>query len=321
MELVPDRWYIILEADEVPVGRPTRAVRHGVALAVWRGAGGDVHAAVDRCPHRSVSLALGRVRDGELECPFHGFRFRGSDGQCTHIPAHGDRAPPAGYAVPVRVVREAHGFIWLWEGTPREIYPPIPWFEDLDAPGWSWRAGRVAADWRTHWTRVVENQLDFTHLPFVHRTTIGRFITAAMEVEVHTDGADFIRTWVKDQEAGVLELHAPNLWRIRLGKKTWGLSAFVPVDEAQTRIYIRYYQRDVPWPVLRDLYGWLMGYANRFILAQDERVVQSHDPAPARLGDGEKLVPSDAPIIWFRRWVARGRASDAADAAGAGHGG
>lgn len=306
MHLVFDRWYIILEADEVPRDRPLRAVRLGVAMALWRDRDGVVHATSDRCPHRGVSLALGRVVDGELECPFHGFRFRGPDGQCTHMPAQGDRSPPSGYAVPAYVVREAHGFIWRWLGEPREVYPDVPWFTDLDEPGWCWRAGRLHDDWATHWTRVVENQLDFTHLPFVHRTSIGRFVGREMEVELESDGADFLRTWVKDHpDYGLLELHAPNLWRNRLGSNVWGMAVFVPIDEGHTRTYIRYYQRSVPWPILRDLYGWLMRPANRFILGQDRRVVTTHDPPAAALGNGEKLVQSDAPIIWFRRWVAR----------------
>ena len=28
----------------------------------------------------------GRVKGDCLECPFHGWQFRGSDGQCNHIP-------------------------------------------------------------------------------------------------------------------------------------------------------------------------------------------------------------------------------------------
>lgn len=305
MDVPRDRWWVVLDADEVPVGRPVGVTRLGMPLVFWRDAAGIVRATSDVCPHRGAALSQGRLHDGDVACPFHGFRFRGVDGQCTAIPAQGSRPPPKGYAVDAFVVREAHGFIWLWLGDGREDLPDIPWFADLDAPGWSWRAGRVIDDWDIHWTRVVENQLDFTHLPFVHQSTIGRFVGEEMDVVVEGDGGDFMKAYVRGQSYGVLELHAPNLWRNRLGANTYGLAAFVPIDERSTRTYIRYVQRDVPWPVLRDLYGWLMAPANLFILRQDRRIVTRQRPSEAAIG--EKLVASDAAIIWFRRWR-RGRA-------------
>lgn len=302
MKLVPNRWYIIAESDEIRAGHPLAARRHGEELVLWRDTQGVLRCTADRCPHRGASLALGTVQGDAIVCPFHGFQFRGSDGQCTHIPAQGDQPPPRGYAVPARVVREAHGFVWLWVGAPRETYPEPPWFADLDDPKWRWRAGRMQDDWPIHWTRVVENQFDFTHLPFVHASTIGRFVDQQMDVKTESDGADYLKTWAGNQEAGVLELHAPNLWRNRIGASTYIMAVFVPLDEGHTRTYIRYYQSHVPWPVLSTIYGWVMSKANAWILSQDRRVVTSQTPPETSLRNGEKLLASDAPIIWFRRW-------------------
>lgn len=311
MELVRDRWYIVMEADEVPARRPVLAERLGERLVVWRDQAGVVRATADRCPHRGASLALGAVVDGEVQCPFHGFRFAG-DGHCTAMPVQGGKPPPRGYAVTAYTVREAHGFVWLWWGDARPDLPEIPWFHDLDLPRWHWRAGRFHDDWPIHWTRVVENQLDFAHLPFVHATSIGRFVTPPMDVVVETDGEDRLTTYVSNQEASRLDLVAPNLWRNQIGANTYVMAVFVPISETLTRTYTRYYQADVSWRPLAWLYGTVMGWANRWILSQDRRVVTSQRPAHARLGNGEKLHASDAAIIWFRRWQAeRAEAVDA----------
>ncbi len=306
MELVRDRWYIVLEADEVVAGRPLGVTRLGEPMVVWRDAGGQVRCASDVCPHRGASLSQGQVVNGEIGCPFHGFRFRGEDGRCTHIPAHGSKPPPSGYGVRTWEVREAHGFVWLWWGEARADLPTIPWFADLDEPRWRWRAGRFHDDWPIHWTRVVENQLDFTHLAFVHRTSIGRFVIPETVVAIETDGADYLKARVTNQPNSILELHAPNLWRNQLGPRTFAMAVFVPIDDRTTRTYIRYYQADVPWPGLAWLYGVSMGWANRWILSQDRRVVTRQLPSEAHLRNGEKLIASDAPIVWFRRWYARG---------------
>jgi phenylpropionate dioxygenase-like ring-hydroxylating dioxygenase large terminal subunit len=55
-------------------------------LVLWRDAVGAVQAWADRCPHRGAALSLGCVRDGQLECPYHGWRFSGS-GQVVVVPA------------------------------------------------------------------------------------------------------------------------------------------------------------------------------------------------------------------------------------------
>jgi cholesterol 7-dehydrogenase len=39
------------------------------------------------CPHLGAHLGIGsRVIGDCVECPFHGWQFRGEDGQCTSIP-------------------------------------------------------------------------------------------------------------------------------------------------------------------------------------------------------------------------------------------
>lgn len=66
------------------------------------------------CPHLGADLAAGgRVVGSCIECPFHGWRFRGEDGKCTHIPYAGKGEPPpalqrapGAMAVPKNLIRK-----------------------------------------------------------------------------------------------------------------------------------------------------------------------------------------------------------------------
>ena len=59
----------------------------GLNLAVFRGEDGLAHVVDSYCPHMGANLAVGgRVVGDCIECPFHGWQFRGSDGKCTKIP-------------------------------------------------------------------------------------------------------------------------------------------------------------------------------------------------------------------------------------------
>lgn len=295
MNVVLDRWYAILSSDEVPADRPIAARRLGLDLVAWRSAG-QVALAVDRCPHRDVRLSPGRLVDGTIECPFHGFRYDGA-GACTAVPAQPDRPIPGSLVLRTLPARDEHGFIWAWTGPSAPPPGPVPFF---DFAGLGWAGSQFIEPVNCHYTRGIENQLDFPHLPFVHRNSIGRSLQPAMDVVTEQEG-DVIRGFLADQPGGFLELLGPNVWRLRLGP-TWGFLAMAPVDDERMVYYSRAYQ---PY-LTRGPLAWLVGlanrWANRFVLRQDLAVVQSHPPGPSRLRGGEALIAADGPIIAYRRW-------------------
>ncbi len=55
---------------------------------------------------------------------------------------------------------------------------PPRFFDDIDD---SFSYGSIRDPWRTHYSRVIENQLDVPHVPFVHHTTIGRGVGKVMD--------------------------------------------------------------------------------------------------------------------------------------------
>lgn len=301
-------WFVVLSSRELR-RKPLAARRLGRDLVFWR-AGGGVHALEDVCPHRRTKLSLGRVTDdGCLECPFHGFRFAG-DGACTYLPVHGPEGPiPKKMRATPLHVREAHGFIWMWGDRTSEPVGEPGWFDDLLDERFSY--AELVDEWSTHWSRSVENQLDFVHLPFVHETTIGKGMAHQMEPRTEVGetaaGQRFIRGYSlvggkeppKDQ---YLEWREPNVWILRIAPQLMMTLAFVPIDEGRTRLYLRNHQSFVRVPLVRDLVGVVGRWFNRRVLNQDKAVVEAQSPGETRLGMDEVLLPSDSHIIAFRRW-------------------
>ena len=301
MHVVANRWYPVLDSGEVRSGAPLAARRMAQDLVFWRDAVGSVRAALDLCPHRRARLSAGRVRDGCLECPFHGFQFDG-DGACVKIPAHPDR--PISPAMQLRSIpaREGHGFVWLWTGPDPAPADPLPFF---DFEGFRSDGSHLVEEVATHYTRAVENQLDFAHLSFVHETTIGMAAPAAVDsVEASVEG-DLLEARA-DGFGGAVFLLGPALWRMRTGA-AWQFLAFVPIDEHRTRLYLRVYTPSLPVPGLNRLVGWLNRWPSRLILRQDLRVIEGHPTGETRLRMGEVLVRSDRAIIEYRRWREQGR--------------
>ena len=165
---VRSAWHAVLRS--VDVADAPYAVRLcGVDLVVWRGGDGIVSAAPDRCPHRQAPLSCGKVIDGLLECPYHGWSFDGA-GRCVLIPSSGPGAAvPSKARVHTVWVQERYGLVWIAVDEPGTTLPRI--VQDEDA------AFRRIVEPFQHWhvaaTRMTDNFLDVAHFPWVHAGTFG----------------------------------------------------------------------------------------------------------------------------------------------------
>jgi len=75
-------------------------------------------------------LHLGAVIGDSIECPYHGWRWRGADGQCVYIPSNGPSAPiPKAAAIGAFPAVERYGLVWTSVGDPLTGPPDLPELE------------------------------------------------------------------------------------------------------------------------------------------------------------------------------------------------
>jgi len=338
--MIRNQWYVILESREL-CARPLGLQRMGERLVLWRDERGRPVCAVDRCAHRGASLALGRVvgpgsaeawRDGSgpavapgvdregcrVQCPFHGIEYD-SSGRATFVPANGRAAAvPEGYRLASYPTHEERGFIWIFWAEDGSAPPAPPgYFDDIPE---RMRSSTISMLWDNHYSRVIENQLDVAHLPFVHFNTIGRGGATLVEgpgVLAREEGF-FVFTFNKvddgskprsPEEVPVpprdrvfkLEFRFPNLWQNYIGEKMRIVAAFVPVDEGRTLMYLRLYQSFVRAPLIEKIVFAIGNRYNYRIADQDRRVVNSQLPKGSGEATGELLFPGDRAIMEYRK--------------------
>jgi nitrite reductase/ring-hydroxylating ferredoxin subunit len=79
--LRPLEFITVARLADVPPGS-VRAVRAGDRWYALANVGGRLHAVDNNCPHNGGPLSKGLVTtDGELECPWHGWRWDVSSGR------------------------------------------------------------------------------------------------------------------------------------------------------------------------------------------------------------------------------------------------
>ena len=315
--MIRNQWYVVLESKEVG-GKPVGVTRMGEKLVFWRDSSGAVCCAVDRCPHRGIQLSLGVIHDDHLQCPFHGFEYD-SSGKCVHIPANGRGGRiPGSLKLKNYPTYEDQEFIWIWWGEdPPENLEPPQFFKNIDE---SFVYASSTDPWKAHYSRAIENQLDVVHLPFIHHNTIGRGNRTVVDGPlVRWQGEVMLCTYVFNREddgtpprkpaeidisearSVHLELILPNLWQNYISQDVRIVVAFVPVDEEHTLFYLRFYQKFLSVPLLRNLVAWAAMPFNRRVLHQDRRVVETQQPQPSGLRIGEKMIQGDRPIVEYRR--------------------
>jgi phenylpropionate dioxygenase-like ring-hydroxylating dioxygenase large terminal subunit len=313
--MIRNQWYVVLESHEVS-NKPMSFRRMGENLVFWRNREGKVTCFRDKCSHRGVALSMGEVVGEYLQCPFHGLEFD-SFGRCICIPANGRSAPvDARFNLSLYETFEDHGFIWLFwgEGSKGDSRPEF--FDNLQGLSFSTKQDL----WNTHYSRVIENQLDVAHLPFIHRRSIGRGNKTLVDgpllvwkgenkfhLHVFNKPDDGSRPLKPDQltekspDSQHLEFIFPNLWQNYIMPKMRVTAAFVPVDDDHTIMYLRFYQGFVIIPLLRDLVNKVFMRFNLRIAHEDRRVVNTHFPKKSNLKVGENLFQADHPIIEFRK--------------------
>ena len=169
--------------------KPHRVLIGGQPFVLFR-SGDGLHCLTDRCPHRFAPLSLGRVIDGAIECPYHGWQFDGG-GRCRRMPGLLEQMPTI--AVPAHAVREQNGLIYISPGKQRgEPYPGV-------LSGRGTVSSIVENRVRSTLLDVAENILDATHTHFTHSGLLRGLGSRRWKIRVSVSGGD---GWVEARYEG-----------------------------------------------------------------------------------------------------------------------
>ena len=162
----PEGWYFVASRRSIRKAGLIRKTWMGEEIVAWCDGDGRVCVAEAICAHLGADLgpdAGGRVRDGRLVCPFHGFEYD-TTGQCVATPF---AAAPRSAKLRVFETREVLGMVFAWWGIGGR---PPQWSLPEDPPtdaGWS-ELGFRTVRFPGHPQETTENSVDIAHLRYVH---------------------------------------------------------------------------------------------------------------------------------------------------------
>jgi len=198
----PEGWYFVTSRESLRKTRLIQKTWMGKQIVAWCDDAGRVSVAESVCPHLGSELgpaAGGRVRDGRLVCPFHGYEFDAS-GQCVATPF---APPPKTAKLKSFETREVLGIVFAWWGidgrSPQWSLPEDP----PAGGGWCEPEFRTLR-FRGHPQETSENAVDMAHLRYVHGYgNVGRVGKVTVDGAYLRSCFDFRRT---QRIAGVINL-------------------------------------------------------------------------------------------------------------------
>lgn len=190
-------WYIAGWEDELSAEGMFERTLLNESVLFYRTEAGRIVALENRCCHRGAPLHVGRREGDNVRCLYHGMVFN-EQGRCVEIPGQ-DRIPPQACVRSYPVVAKDE-LLWIWMGDPAladESQIVSYWWHTV--PGW--RKKREYLHYQAPYTLIVDNLLDFSHLTYVHSTSIGTPSNATTRalVEPIEGGLKITRRYHNDQ--------------------------------------------------------------------------------------------------------------------------
>lgn len=159
-------WHPVCLSEQLPKPDcdPVRVEVLGERLVAFRSTDGTLGLLDEACPHRGVSLALGRNEGNGLRCLYHGWKFA-ADGTILDMPNCPDLSLRQRLKANTYPVREGGGFLWAYLGPPDKM-PPFPKWRFLDIPVANMRVNRIDAE--VNYMQQLEGGADTSHVGILH---------------------------------------------------------------------------------------------------------------------------------------------------------
>ncbi len=324
-----EAWYPVHYLIDLDKAKPTRFTLLGRDLVIWWDRESATWCAFDdRCPHRLVPLSEGRIADdGLLECPYHGWAFKG-DGTCDRIPQeHADRVAHTSKRACATSLptAERQGLLFVYAGKPDHApHVKVPIIEPLQSSPDGWICLNTVRDLPYDALTLLENVLDASHVPFTHHRSVGNRANAApVDLEVVDAGKQgFVGTWAEGPRRGQLgrqdtSFIAPSLMWHDLTSKQFGRTLTVvyatPTRKGECRLFARFpfkFSSKLPAFFIQLTPRWYSHLGQNSILEEDQIFLHLQERALEAKGGSANVskafylpTRADAFVLQLRQWV------------------
>lgn len=297
-------WFVICESRELK-RKPLARTLLGEPLVLFRDQQSEAAVLVDRCSHRNAPLSKGWVAEGQLVCPYHGWRFDGS-GSCQLVPGLCQQTLHHTRSIQAYAVHEQDGLVWA-------SLDPIGKAPDSFAAKPSHTSISHQFQLKARLIDALENFLDGTHTHFVHAGIVRKEHPKrkAIKVIIRGHGDQVEAHYLEGKQSGIInEWFGANVdsslgrfilpstveleYRAKEELRFLIRLYFTPEQENQLRVFALAHGNSGPIP------SWLIVRPLRFLLnlvvKQDRKILDLQQANLQRFG-GEDYTSTELDLM------------------------
>lgn len=319
------QWYVVGRSNNFLQNRPYPVQIWNTKYVVWKNRTGEFTALDDACTHKGASLSAGKICNGNVVCPYHGYEFD-ENGTLTKVPGICFRPSPV-YNVNRYNVVEKNGWVYLntmsagEQALLREANASFNSTDNIYTEPEIEKGCSVVhldMDYNCYSRVLSENSLDIMHIAFVHTFGNAKRPEPIREIPPALVGPNHYRSTyfyeageesVARKVFGVKELTIENefilphttIARVIFGDYVSTVMTFAaPIGEDKSRLFVKTY-RNFWQNQIGDMFT-----SNSMLttMLQDKAVVESID---SRFMDGKFNMKFDklqnTYVAFYKRFI------------------
>jgi phenylpropionate dioxygenase-like ring-hydroxylating dioxygenase large terminal subunit len=304
-----DYWYIACESKDLDNKKPIARKILDEWIVLFRDEKGDPSCFQDRCIHRNSQLSKGWVKDGKLQCSYHGWIFNG-EGKLTNIPSEGVHQKKVGNRCAVSydaVEQEGFIFIRLNNNQTNQTEP----FKSPKYKEKGFETVRLFNKFNNSVINCAENYIDVPHTVFVHdkifRDALDEEINCKVvrkegmvEIEYlgETDNLGWFSWFLNPKKVPIVHIdsyHGPNITSVKYiigAKEFWITSQSIPISEHETWVWT-----DLTYnfghPIINKLSKPIVKFQGQSVIDQDIVVLDNQANVIKKYGENFSNATAD----------------------------
>lgn len=296
-----DYWYIACESHELKKDQVLGRKILDEWIVLFRDEKGNPRAFQDRCIHRNSQLSKGWVKDGQLQCSYHGWIFDGK-GQLKNIPSEGPNQKKVGNrcAVTYEAIEEDRFIFVRLNNNPNNPTEPFR-SPKYNAPGFE--TVRLFNVFKNSVINCAENYIDVPHTVFVHDKIFRDALDEEINCIVHrkegmveieylgeSDNLGWFSWFLNPRKVPIVHIdsyYAPNITSVKYiidKKEFWITSQSIPISEHETWVWT-----DLTYnfghPIINKLSRPIVKYQGQSVIDQDIVVLDNQAEVIKKYGE------------------------------------
>ena len=218
IEKLKGYWYPIMASKSLK-NSPKGITLLGEKLVLFR-ANGKVSCLKDKCPHRGVAPSNGRVENNQLKCHYHGWSFN-TKGALTDVPGCTKGCHKEVKLKQFSVI-EKEDSIWVRLSEAEKFESPFTVEKNFIST-------RHFKKIEANFIHAIENFLDATHTPFVHKGLLRSKGKQRMKITQESFDDGFVTHYeLLDKQNGLINKLFDN--GVNINRASFSLPSFAKIE-------------------------------------------------------------------------------------------